>query len=269
MGPVPRLVGSRIGVEGVVSRFFQDFARFEPLGHVPAELLELFPRKPPLTPSLHEALEGIAQHHGKIRPRAPGDGLPHLPGRRQPPPEIAPVLVRATVTAGQGKLVQQVPLVDRVDFNAIEAALPGDEGAGAEGVDEACHLVDIELPAEDGRVPVVGYGRRGHRARDQGRGGYPAESHGELEENSAVEGVDPFRELQGPEAKVGGIHQGGGLGGHGEGLDVVFHLHRPRDEEPRPSPGALHEELHRPLLEPPLGSREPRESHGGHGNAVF
>ena len=140
MRPVPRVVGAVVAVEHVVSGVLQILDGLLGLGHVAAELHELLAGDSALTEALGLGHHGVAQRHREVLAAHGLDRLHDLHSEAIAVLEGAAVLVGTVVHVGDGKLIQQIALVHRVDLHAVHAGILQELGGLGKGVH---HLVDL------------------------------------------------------------------------------------------------------------------------------
>ena len=137
MGPEPGVVGAVIAVEHVIAGCLKDLHR--PLGflHRAPDLNEGFARHRSLVIAAGHGAHGVADRHREIFAADLLDLLNDLAGKAQPVFQASAVRVGAVVGIGHGKLVEEIPLVDRVDLHAVAARFLAAQRRLPEGIDES------------------------------------------------------------------------------------------------------------------------------------
>ena len=145
MGPVPCVVGPVVAVEHIVAGILQVLCR--PLGfrHIAPDLGVFLPRQSALAEAFRLGDDAVAQRYREVLAAGLLDGLNDLDGEAIPVLERTAIFVVATIDVGQRELIEQIPLVHRVDLDAVDARLLQQHRATAERVDHLVNLLDGHL----------------------------------------------------------------------------------------------------------------------------
>ncbi len=270
MRPVPGVVGADVGVELVVAGRFEDLRGLEALFQAAALVLVFLAGQAALPPVLDGALHAVAQADGEILPHGPFDNPDDLARQRQPALQVAAVLIRPAVEDGKRELVEQVPLVHRVDFHAVESGRLGDLGRFGEFFHDGLHFRGGQRAAGDGGVPVIRDGRGGNGllGHQDGRAA-PAEAHRKLQEDFRPVCVDALGHLRRRLYKLDGVDGCARKRGHHGAVDFVFHLGDAGDQQAGPAPGPFDVIIDRPLVVGAVVVAQAESAHRGHGNLVL
>ena len=141
MIPPPGIIGTYICIQRIVSIADKQFCSFQALRDIAALFLKLFARKGTLSPVLDHAFYAETQDNREILPAAGLDLLHHFPCEAEPVFQGTAVFVCSLVEHGNGKLVQQVSLMDRMDFNTVKTAALGIVCAVAERLYNAAYFL--------------------------------------------------------------------------------------------------------------------------------
>ena len=162
MCPVPCVVGAVIAVEHIIARVLKVLDGLLGFLHVTAELLEvLLIRHCALAPILGLGDDGVAQGDGEVTAAFALDGLNDLDRETVAVLEGATVLVGTVVHVGNGELVEQVTLMDSVNFNAVDPGFLKELGGLCKGFDLIVNFLDGHGAGLDLIVPAVRRGRGG------------------------------------------------------------------------------------------------------------
>ena len=164
MRPVPRIIRAVVAVEHVVARVLQKLRGDLGLGHVAACLDILLAGQRALPEALGLRDDGIAQRHREIRAAGGLDGLDDLGGEAVAVFKAPAILVRALVDVVQRKLVEQIALVNGVNFYAVDARILQKLRALGKRVDKLLNFFLRHLARRQLVRPPVG--RRAGRGRD-------------------------------------------------------------------------------------------------------
>ena len=287
MCPVPAVIGAVIGVEHIVARILQ--VPGCPLGffHITTHFLCVFTGNNALGKALQLGLHRIAQGYREILAAGFLDGMDHLHRKAIAVLKASAVFVRAFVEKFDGKLIQQIPLMNRVHFHAVHTGILTKPGRLCEGFNDLMDLLFCHLRADDIRCPA---GRlRAGRCQlmggvddrlDDGTGEFvlvqradhfgncPAAAHARRQLNEELctglmdfihkhlQFLEHLRILPQPFAPEG-VPQGRNAG----------------DDQTHVVVGPLQKQLGRLLVKATAGQLKPAEegctAHGAHDNAVF
>ena len=270
VAPPPGIVGAHVHIQRIISIRGQQLCRLYTLVQITALFLKLLAGQRPLTQGFDKTLGTVPQDHWEILPATGLDLLHNLPGETQPVFQAAAVLVGAVVEQGDGKLVDEVALMDGVDLHAVKSCPLSVVSSLAEAADQGVDLLHGQLPAYLVQ-PAVLDGRGGHRRKlpQIGGDGHPAEAAGHLQKNLRVISVDPLRHLPGGTHKLDRVVSGVGAVWHAVLLNLVVHKGNAGEDQPNATfrPGSV--VVDPPLVKAPLCVSQAKRAHRRHGKAVF
>ncbi len=193
VAPVPRIISAKVGVQFIVSGAFQNLRGLQAFFEGAALFFIFFIRKAALPPVFNAALNTEPKANRKVFADCLLYSLHNLNRQRKPAAQVTAVLVRAVVEHRDRKLIQKVPFVHRVDFNAIISRSNSNLSRFSEFFYNRLNFFCRQGAACYGRVPIIWYGRSGNRLLcHKDRGTASAESHGKLQKDLCTVGMHPL-----------------------------------------------------------------------------
>ena len=142
MCPIPCVIGAVIAVEHIIARILQILCGYLGLLHVSADLDVILAGESALTEALGLGDYRISERNGEILAAFLFDSLDYLGCEAISVLKGAAVFVGPLIDIFKGELVEQIALVDSVDFNAVNACVLEQLGGLRKCVD---HLLDLSL----------------------------------------------------------------------------------------------------------------------------
>ena len=155
MSPEPGVVGAVVGVEHVRAGGDERAGDGGALLHGAAELLIRLAGERALIEAAHLARDGVAHADREVLAAGALYLLDDLGGEAEPVFKASAVSVEPVVGVGDGELVEEVSLVDRVYLDAVHAGLLADERGSAVGLDDVLDLVEGEASVLHGGLPDI------------------------------------------------------------------------------------------------------------------
>ena len=270
MIPPPGIVGANIHIQGVVTVLHQQLGSLHAFVQITADLLEFLAGQSADTPVLHHALGAVTQSNREVLAAAALDFFHDLLGKTQAVFQASAVLVGTVVKQGNGKLVDQVALVHRMNLHAVKASTLGVVSTVAELLHDGMNLFHGEGAA--GFIqPAVRDGGGCHRRElaQVGGDGHTAETAGQLQKHLCAISVDALGHLTGGTHEMHRVVGGAGAAGHGVLLHLVVHKGNAGDDQAGAALGALGVVVDAALVEAALCVAQAQRAHGRHGEAVL
>ena len=142
MCPVPAIIRTVVGVKHIVAGILQVLGSPLGLGHITAHFRCVVTGDDTLSKALQLGLYGVAQGYRERRTALSLDGLDNFCGEAVTVLKRAAVLVGTLVEEFDGKLVQQIALVDSMDFHTVNTGIHTQLCGLGKGLDD---LVDLLL----------------------------------------------------------------------------------------------------------------------------
>ena len=159
MSPVPGVVGAVVSVEHIVACILQELCGLFAFLHVSADFLIVFSRQGTIAEILYLGDNAVPQGHRVVVAADLLDVLHNLRSEAVAVFKAAAVSILPVVGVLHGKLVQKIPLVDSVDFHAVDACFLAQSGGLAEGLDDFLNLLQGHLRAGNTLSPTGGEDR--------------------------------------------------------------------------------------------------------------
>ena len=149
MRPIPRVVGSVVGVEHIVARVLQILCRSLGLLHISADLNVVLSGHRALAEALHLGLYRVTKRYGVVLAARLLDRLDDLCGEAVTVLKASAVIVGTLIEKFYCKLVKQVSLVYRVDLDAVDARIHTKLCGLCKRLDDLVDLLYRHLGADD------------------------------------------------------------------------------------------------------------------------
>ena len=121
MCPEPGIVASVIRVQGIRTGFFQKPCEGNALLSVAAEFLIILSGKRALVKASHFTGDAVTDNDRIILSAGLLDFPDDFRCKASPVLQASAIFIRTLVGAGNGKLIQQIAFVNRMDFNTVDA----------------------------------------------------------------------------------------------------------------------------------------------------
>ena len=154
MCPVPGIVSAVIGIEHIIACILQILCGLFALCHVSADFPVVFPGHGTLAVALHFADGRIAQRDGEVFAALGLDGLDDLGREAVAVFKAAAVFIGSLVEELHGELVEEVSLMDCVDFHTVHPGFHAQLCCLGKGFDDLGDLFPGHLGADDLLIPA-------------------------------------------------------------------------------------------------------------------
>ena len=210
MVPPPGIVGSHICIKGIIAIAYKEFCRFQSFLGITAFFLKILSGKGTLSPVFYHAFYAVAQDDRKIFSAAGFDLFHHFSGKTETVLQGTAVLIGSLIEHGDGKLIQQVSLMDCMYLNTVKSAAFGIVSAVTERFYDAADLLFCQGTAGLIKPPVRNGRRRYRRKFSQvGWNGNTSETTGHHKKDLTSVCMDPLCHLSAGTDKmhriIGGI----------------------------------------------------------------